>query len=702
MNLLYGNFVMQFFTIFLIMTSLGFSVLFLSTFTESDAMLISIIKEPTASEIKLIEEEGYYAEPYSLMPFGNKHFLYKSDPIATVGEISNSRCMFSATFLPIDGKPVQMTMKFPNDLVWPGMYDNSTFFSIDDKFVSYVDESGNTIINEHRPLVYGKITPFRDSEFTTIDFELKGEVSHVVINMTAYPENLKPGELDEICPPILPPMRSDYYDILLPKYTQKKIAELKGFPPDTFICPNNKIGAIKATDASEVCVKPESKTKLIERGWAKDFPKINNSLSSYADKIIPTLDEFKITLDESLVLDFIFSKFGEPHADIGSGIHIYVYELNDSSQIWIGYSDDILYVQHVDSGGNLIEELFAKKSSKPQQPNAFANGVTEIINPEHEPLKYTNTVPVIDDTYLSKNVEQWQNASYDYMESKHEKFGDEFYKELGKLLMKNEFQHQLNSLGIENANDDFEIFTGMMLTSLPPHIQYTSVVLGKDGNYYRLEGTTYANQVSFYATNQLQLPDTDVLLASESIIDESARITILPEDGNKAREDPSTLIIHTDDNHVVEFFNNTPQTIRIQDSGSGVIGKEDTLSWMGPTIMPYQSATMTFDAPGLVEWDARNFPTIEEPWWWSTHAGGNIVVLSENVDDLSVEEKLRMAQKIIHTQNLPIMGSGSGNAEKALKIHLDPAVVSIMPDAKQYYLERIQQIIPFDVKVIIE
>ena len=700
MNLLFGIFVMRFFAVLLVTASLGLSLFFLSPFSESDATLISIIKEPTANEVRLMEEEGYYAEPYSLMPFGSKHFFFKSDPMPSIGEISNSRCMFSATFLPIDGKPVQMSMKFPNDLVWPGMYDNSTFFSVTDQFASYVDESGNTVINDQRYIEYEKIIPTRDSEFTTIDLELKGEVSHVVINMTTYPVNLKPGEINEICPPILPPMRSDYYDSILPKDTQKIIAELRGYPPDTFICPNNKIGAIKAADNRDVCVKPDSKTKLIERGWAKDFLKIKESLSSYADEIIPTVAEFKTILHESSDIDFIFSKFGKPHDDIGSGIHIYVYELNDSSEIWIGYADEVLYVKHVDSKGNLIEELFARTSEP--QPNAFANGITEIINPEHESLKYTNTIQVIDDVYLSKNVEQWQDVSDYYMKSQHDKLGDDFYKELGKLLIKNEFQHQLNSLGIKNANQDFEISTGMMLLSLPPHIQYTAVVLGKDNNYYRLEGTAHANQVSFYSTKQLQLPDTDILPASESIVDENARITILPEDGNKAREDPSTLIIHTDHNDTVEFFNNTPQTIRIQDSGSGVIGEENTLSWMGPTILPYQSATMTFDEPGLVEWDARNFPTIEEPWWWSTHAGGNIVVLSENVDDLPVEEKLRMAQKIIHTQDLPIMGSGSGNAEKALKVHLDPAVVSIISDAKQYYLERIQQIIPFDVKVIME
>ena len=75
-------------------------------------------------------------------------------------------------------------------------------------------------------------------------------------------------------------------------------------------------------------------------------------------QIDPTLDDFKNTLNESQDIETIFSKFGEPQADIGSGIHIYVYELNDSTEIWIGYVDRILYVQHVDSDGNNLERFF--------------------------------------------------------------------------------------------------------------------------------------------------------------------------------------------------------------------------------------------------------------------------------------------------------------------------------------------------------
>lgn len=53
----------------------------------------------------------------------------------------------------------------------------------------------------------------------------------------------------------------------------------------------------------------------------------------------------------------IVAKFGEPSKDIGSGIHIYVYILSDSTEVWIGYTDKILYARHLDKNHLLIENL---------------------------------------------------------------------------------------------------------------------------------------------------------------------------------------------------------------------------------------------------------------------------------------------------------------------------------------------------------
>jgi len=319
----------------------------------------------------------------------------------------------------------------------------------------------------------------------------------------------------------------------------------------------------------------------------------------------------------------------------------------------------------------------------------FDNGVTEIINPEFKHLEYRATSPVIDDTYLSKNVQQWKDAWEYELKAEYEKYGDDFYTELGRLLIKNEMQYQMDNLEIVNANDDFEVFGGMVLTSLPPHISFSAVILATDENYYRLQGMTHASGVSYYSTTQLQFPDATEKLSMESIISKPQLITIIPEDGSKARQEPSTLVIHVD-NNTVDFFNNTPDIIRIQDSGSGRVGEEDTLDWMGPIILPYQKTTMTFDKPGLIEWDARKAPNLENPLWWQTHAGGNIVVLSDDMDNFPRDDKARIAQKMLHNSDIPIVSSGAGNAEKVLKVSFDPAVIKMVPDAEEYYLQRAQ------------
>jgi len=104
-------------------------------------------------------------------------------------------------------------------------------------------------------------------------------------------------------------------------------------------------------DGTPACVKDETIFELIKLGWTSDIIRLvqsrdvfldpKDATSSYMDRVTPTLDDFKDTLSEPYDIDVIFSKFGEPHDDIGSGIHIYVYELNNMTEIWIGYVDDI-------------------------------------------------------------------------------------------------------------------------------------------------------------------------------------------------------------------------------------------------------------------------------------------------------------------------------------------------------------------------
>lgn len=142
-----------------------------------------------------------------------------------------------------------------------------------------------------------------------------------------------------------------------------------GIPFSEIKC-NGTLQLTQRYDHSPACVKSETVFKLIKRVWVSDiivavqsrdvFLDPQDATSPYMEKAIPTLDDFKHTLSEPYNIDTIFSKFGVPHDDIGSGIHIYVYKLNDSTEVWIGYTDHIWYVKHADLDGNLLEELFVE------------------------------------------------------------------------------------------------------------------------------------------------------------------------------------------------------------------------------------------------------------------------------------------------------------------------------------------------------
>tara|TARA_Y100001949_G_C15932484_1_gene306326 strand:+ start:311 stop:610 length:300 start_codon:yes stop_codon:yes gene_type:complete len=69
-------------------------------------------------------------------------------------------------------------------------------------------------------------------------------------------------------------------------------------------------------------------------------------------------NDFQTSLQEEMDYNSIIKTFGEPVKDIGSGIHIYVYELTDSTEIWIGYTDYIVYAKHVDQDQNILHTLY--------------------------------------------------------------------------------------------------------------------------------------------------------------------------------------------------------------------------------------------------------------------------------------------------------------------------------------------------------
>jgi hypothetical protein len=75
------------------------------------------------------------------------------------------------------------------------------------------------------------------------------------------------------------------------------------------------------------------------------------------DKQGLSIEDFERNLKHDMDHHSITAAFGMPLKDIGSGIHIYVYELVDSSEVWIGFTDQVIYAKHMGVNHVLLEDL---------------------------------------------------------------------------------------------------------------------------------------------------------------------------------------------------------------------------------------------------------------------------------------------------------------------------------------------------------
>lgn len=115
-----------------------------------------------------------------------------------------------------------------------------------------------------------------------------------------------------------------------------------------------------------------------------------------------------------------------------------------------------------------------------------------------------------DTTYLSQTIDEWKNKTPEQLNNYYKKYKDTFYDELGSFLIKDEMKKELERQNIQNIHDDFKVFPGMTLDSLPPHIGYDAVVNATDGNSYLLLGGVFANKIESLKITKLVF-DKDAL-----------------------------------------------------------------------------------------------------------------------------------------------------------------------------------------------
>ncbi len=310
-------------------------------------------------------------------------------------------------------------------------------------------------------------------------------------------------------------------------------------------------------------------------------------------------------------------------------------------------------------------------------------------------FNYRDTIPTIQDTYLGKTVSQWQNESFDSLMSYHAIHGDLFFEGLGSLVLKNEMLNELDKQNIAIDDSELKLHVGMTLTSLPPHVGFEAFVNSTDGKTYRLSGMTHMAKVNHpIHIDELEFFDTSVKLPLESILSKNNTITILEEDNN-ARVIPHDFVTFGKQDIVINFKNMNLVPIRIQGDGD-----HENPNWYGPTIMPLSTASMIFEKPGHYEWHSRTLPLPGSKA--SDHmGGGEINIIGDNMSELSFRDRQQVGAAILKNSEIPWSGMGSGN-NKGITIGFNPAIQDTLPDYREYYQQRAEQLVPFDIPIILE
>lgn len=94
-----------------------------------------------------------------------------------------------------------------------------------------------------------------------------------------------------------------------------------------------------------------------------------------------TFDNFKSNLKKDMDNITIVETFGQPDNDIGSGIHIYVYELSDSTAMMIGCTNKVLYANHYDKKGDLLNILIGD-SNLTCNPESLQHTYLAVLRPD--------------------------------------------------------------------------------------------------------------------------------------------------------------------------------------------------------------------------------------------------------------------------------------------------------------------------------
>lgn len=310
-------------------------------------------------------------------------------------------------------------------------------------------------------------------------------------------------------------------------------------------------------------------------------------------------------------------------------------------------------------------------------------------------------------SFLSKTVTEWKSIPRKQLMDYYDNYPDNsFFSDLGRFLIKDEMKHEMEKHGIQNKYGDFTVYSGLSLTSLPPHIGFSAVVNATDQKIYLLGGSVFGNTIESVSLRELvfyehvlnPVNDQNMEHPYEKLLKTEPHVSI-SEDSERVRLSPHTAILDLGQRNSVVFHNTLEYPIRVEASISddtGAILKSGTIS-------TNQTGTITFESIGMYEYDVLGYPD-NDSGLWDEKDRGEINVISEDTKNLPLEEKLEIARSFLYfaKDDIPYYYISTGNANGDLSVGIRPAVEKSIPDYQEYYEKRIQQWIPFEIPINVE
>lgn len=289
--------------------------------------------------IQGFSEDGFEVGSFGYPPYGEKFYHYQYQPFGALSGDSFSRCYFTSDFVLTDNfssESGHVIFKFPKDTVWPGAYENSTFYVIRSPSFNFPEDNK-----------FEKIIPNKAENGNLVfEFDLVKGLNTFVANYTAFWDSQNSKIIDCLNPLEFEKQEYGYYDLVYSLKTQQNYAKMLGFAENDFLCKPDLVPVLKY-DGSPACVKPRTIEKLIDRNWTTSPIVREIALKTMSKNLGPECSQHTIReIQDGTVGDQCrqyLTKLSEEHK---SEMESRGYSFDHEQNVWIkdGYPDTMMSI----------------------------------------------------------------------------------------------------------------------------------------------------------------------------------------------------------------------------------------------------------------------------------------------------------------------------------------------------------------------